>query len=549
MRREQSDLLMAWKDFHEREEIHYELIDEIIARSWDRCRHYPLNIDMPLSSSILNQESLRVKRSSHKPLLIAATEVFKKICSFRGHRNSVVIISDENGYVLQSFGNSHLQHNGTDLRIVEGMNFSEEKLGTNAVGTAMAEQKALRICTYENLSVSLHGLVGAGSPIFDPKGNLNGAVAMFETYREGQTYHLQEFVIVIADAIESRMKVQKCGGKTSFSGYGTRNGENQTTGSRIRFTFDDIKSRADSMLNAINVAKISARNDSTILIHGESGTGKEMFAQAIHNYSYRKDKPFVAINAGTIPRDLVESELFGYEEGAFTGAKKSGKKGKFEIADGGTIFLDEIGDMPLSLQTNLLRVLQEREVTRIGSRHSFPIDVRVISATNKDLQKEINNGRFRMDLFYRLNIIDIPIPPLRERSGDISLLVEHFVKKFSRRMGLVEKDISYKAMEYLQTYEWPGNVRELENVMEGVLIFAANDDTILPQHLPPEIIKSSRTLEERNENALSPMEEAEMLIILRTLKECSGNVSCAAKKLKIARNTLYVKLKKFNIRV
>jgi transcriptional regulator with PAS, ATPase and Fis domain len=215
-----------------------------------------------------------------------------------------------------------------------------------------------------------------------------------------------------------------------------------------------------------SLGKIASNSFSNVLIQGESGTGKELIAQAIHKCSFRSTGPFVAINCGALPRNLVESELFGYEEGAFTGAKHGGRPGKFELAHGGTIFLDEIGDMPLDIQVRLLRVLQEKKIIRVGGQQYIDIDVRVIAATNKDLSQEVRDGNFRLDLYYRLNVLPILVPSLRERKKDILLLAEFFLKKFCRQSGMNMKKFSSAVSKAFMDYEWPGNVRELENVVE-----------------------------------------------------------------------------------
>ena len=217
------------------------------------------------------------------------------------------------------------------------------------------------------------------------------------------------------------------------------------------------------MKETIEVARMAARSSSNVLIEGESGTGKELFAQAIHNASKRSAGPFVAVNCGAIPRELIASELFGYSEGAFTGAKKGGNPGKFELADGGTLFLDEIGDMPLEQQVALLRVIQEKSVSRIGSNQVIPVDVRIICATNKNLLELMQTGRFRQDLYYRLNVINLRILPLRERKEDIPVLFQHFLQQMNQEGNqLSQQDV----IEHLLSYDWPGNVRELQNVVE-----------------------------------------------------------------------------------
>jgi transcriptional regulator with PAS, ATPase and Fis domain len=270
-----------------------------------------------------------------------------------------------------------------------------------------------------------------------------------------------------------------------------------------------------------------------------------MFAQAIHNYNHRKNSPFVAVNVGAVPKDLVESEFFGYEEGAFTGARRGGRPGKFELANGGTIFLDEIEEMTLSAQQNLLRVIQEREVTRIGGTHALPIDVRIITATKSKLIDKVKKGEFREDLYYRLNVIRIPIPNLKDRRDDIILLVNNFIKIHCQKFGIPVKKISEKSKKYFLEYNWPGNVRELENMIEGIITFALDDEVIKPKHLPRELINSKNEKEKNIE--LMSLEAAEKNAVINALEKSNNNISKASEILNVSRATLYNKLNKYNI--
>jgi DNA-binding NtrC family response regulator len=276
--------------------------------------------------------------------------------------------------------------------------------------------------------------------------------------------------------------------------------------------------------------------DATVLITGESGTGKELVARAIHHASPRRFHPLVAIHCGALTETLLESELFGHEKGAFTGAQYR-KKGKFEIAEGGTVFLDEIGDISLKTQTDLLRVLQEREITRVGGNQMFKVDFRCVAATNKDLEKLIEEGKFRPDLFYRLNVFRIELPPLRERREDIPLLVDNFVRKFSLAMNKRITRVSQAAMNQLQQQPWVGNVRELENAVERAMVVGREPEL----HEQDFIFKSPAV----SNGAGKKLEDMERAHILRVVEECGGNQSHAADILDIDRVTLYHKLKKY----
>lgn len=310
---------------------------------------------------------------------------------------------------------------------------------------------------------------------------------------------------------------------------------------KSRYCLNNIICKSQKMKEVLDVIERVSRTDSTILVDGETGVGKELVAKVIHTNSHRCDAPFVAINCGAIPESLIESELFGHVKGAFTGAIAN-KAGLFEEAAGGTIFLDEIGDMPLQIQTRLLRVLQEKEIRRVGSNKTSRIDVRVVSASNRSLPQLIKEGTFRDDLFYRLNTVTITIPPLRERREDIIPLIEYFLTIHSNKLERKVPVISREAMDIMTSYCWPGNIRELEHVIENTLLFARTD-TIQSQDIPATITKSAElgVLAEK----LS-LRELEKSFILECLRENSWNRTKAAQTLGIGRNTLWRKLRDHN---
>lgn len=314
-------------------------------------------------------------------------------------------------------------------------------------------------------------------------------------------------------------------------------------GSRAYISFSDIIGSSNPLLEAIKIAKTAGKSTSNVLLLGESGTGKELFAQSIHNHSDRADKPFVAVNCGAIPRDLVESELFGYEGGAFTGSRKEGRPGKFELAEEGTIFLDEIGDMPLDAQVNLLRVLQNSEVVRVGGTYPKKINVRVIAATNHDLKKAVEEKTFRDDLYYRLNVLSITIPPLRDRTADISSLANHFARKTAHNLNKTITGIDPLALTMLEKYDWPGNIRELENVVERSVNIM--DGTVISPNELPEYIRNIP--DEKPILKPDTLKAKEYESIVEMLAETGGNLRESAKRLGIARGTLYKKIKKYKI--
>ncbi|MBU2699664.1 transcriptional regulator of acetoin/glycerol metabolism [Sporomusaceae bacterium BoRhaA] len=328
------------------------------------------------------------------------------------------------------------------------------------------------------------------------------------------------------------------------------------SGNYATFCFSDIVGDSVQIREVIHIARQAAVTRSNVLIQGESGTGKEMFVQAIHNSSTSQNGPFIALNCGAIPRELIDSELFGYDDGAFTGAKRGGKPGKFELASGGTLFLDEIGDMPLEEQTALLRVIQERKVARIGSDKMIPVNVRLICATNKNLSQEVERGTFRHDLFYRLNVLSILLPPLRHHIEDLPLLFKYFLEKLSRDRNC-KFTVESTVVDCLMQYAWPGNIRELQNVVERA-VSLAQDGVITLRQLPPEFYSTpsqalpvGKTLplsivgsrEQRKKIA----HDAEKNKIIQLLNIYGGNVSQVARVLEVSRKTLYNKIRLYTI--
>ena len=314
-----------------------------------------------------------------------------------------------------------------------------------------------------------------------------------------------------------------------------------------KITLDNIIVNSELIIQTKRNALIASHSTSTILITGESGTGKELFARSIHNHSDRVDHPFVTVNCAAIPDNLLESELFGYEEGAFTGAKKGGKLGKFELADKGTIFLDEIGDMSLHLQAKLLRVLQERELDKIGGKSNIFIDVRIIAATNKNLSAMVKNGSFREDLYYRLNVIPIKLPSLRERREDIPLLIDYMIKEYSDKLGKEILWIDENAKQLLMNYNWPGNIRELQNVIEYSINMSQSK--ILTLDSMPKTLTTINYVEDVKDNEeIRTLEELEIREIKRALdmyKNYKKDKELVANALGISRATLYRKLEKY----
>jgi len=324
-----------------------------------------------------------------------------------------------------------------------------------------------------------------------------------------------------------------------------------------RYNFKNIIGRSERLVQAKETARIAASGMSNVLIRGESGTGKELFAHAIHDSSLRRYGAFIRVNCAAIPSGLLESELFGYEGGAFTDAKKGGKPGKFELAQGGTLFLDEIGDMPLEMQAKMLRVLQEKEIERLGGERVIPLDIRLIAATNRNLEEMIKKGEFRQDLYYRLNVLKIEIPPLREIKEDIALLSEKILQELNEELGTAVKKVDPEAIHILKAYDWPGNMRELKNVLErAVAGNMGNDSVIRRNHLPIYLLNAGAAAAEKGlldykrpgEFSLREiLEDAEKTAIVNALKNAGNNRKKAAELLGIHRSGLYQKMDKYRI--
>ncbi len=311
------------------------------------------------------------------------------------------------------------------------------------------------------------------------------------------------------------------------------------------YGLEDIVTKSPAMRPVLEMIPLVARSQSTVLIEGESGTGKELVARAIHNLGPRREKPFVAINCAALPESLLESELFGYKRGAFTDAKKD-KPGRFALAEKGTLFLDEVADLSLPIQAKLLRVLQEKTFEPLGATQPVKADVRVIAATNKKLAREVQKKRFRQDLFFRLNVVTLSIPPLSERREDIPILVQHFIKRFNALQGRRIARCSERVMAALMAYPFPGNVRELENAIEHAFVVCAGD-TIQLEDLPPQILSEVRDAGKAPAAPLKPLEEAEAEVIRSLLARHQGNRQLAAAAMGVSRNTLWRKMRRYGL--
>jgi sigma-54 dependent transcriptional regulator, acetoin dehydrogenase operon transcriptional activator AcoR len=627
-------------------------VREVIFRSWQRCM--TIGVD-PRNTGLhdhLQGDGLARALYRRERLISVAHPFMTDLYAIVRGSGFVVVLTDENGYILELFGDDGAGETPMTSNFFIGASWHEQDAGTNAIGTAIEEQKPVQVSGPEHYCRKHHCLTCSAAPIFDPDDRLMGILDISGHF-QGAHLHTLGMVVAAAKAIVAQLRIRRKNhqlamankklvsffnmvsdgvliidhdgtvtelnpaaerifGRSRSELKGTHlhrllagNGSDKKPGfdwqqshSEVeillntgsgpchclasaepiideqetvsgsfltlrpikavqhlvhRFSgysaslqFSDIIGQSGEMQDAVELAKLSAQTASNVLLQGESGTGKEIFAQAIHNQSSRYAEPFIPLNCGAIPRELVGSELFGYEDGAFTGACRGGKPGKFELADGGTLFLDEIGDMPLEQQAVLLRVIQEKSMTRIGGIKIIPVDVRLICATHKNLLEKVRKGTFRQDLYYRLNVMSITIPPLRERPEDIPLLFQHFLDKLCRDRGhklKVDRDM----MHYLYAYPWPGNVRELQNVVERAANLAIN--CVISMHqLPGEIVNrhtgttpvlpATPPPADRNQRLLH-RREREKHQLLHLLSVHDGNISQVARELGVSRKTVY----------
>ncbi|WP_291300300.1 sigma-54-dependent Fis family transcriptional regulator [Desulfosporosinus sp. BICA1-9] len=645
------DPLRAWENFVKRGITDVVVTRPEILESWQRCRALGVDPYDGIGKDRSDHNELQQLFISNSQLVEVAKPFMHTVYQSVKGSGFMVVITDKEGRILHTCGDSGiLDKAASTIRFIKGTNWSEQAVGTNAIGTALAMNKAIQISGPEHFCQSHHYWTCSGAPIHNSLGKIIGcfdisgpaeyvylhtygmvvtAVEAIENQlrkeeiqeekkrayellsaatesvtegllavdNEGRIIHINpvaQKIFGLGDKVETGQLLKSilgpnekfsemanqllwktdveivhdqgrgrihciCSARPFYKKDGiiagvmftlreinkVRSLVNKMVGATARFYCKDIIGESKVMKNALKLISVAANSRSNVLLTGESGTGKELFAQAIHNHSGRSEGPFVAVNCAALPRELIQSELFGYNEGAFTGAKRRGNPGKFELANEGTIFLDEIGDMPMELQVNLLRVLQERKVTRVGGDKEIPVDVRIIAATNKNLLKDIDEGRFRQDLFYRLNVFSIHIPPLREREEDIELLTMYLIRVFSESLGKHIKGAETEFLQAIRNYSWPGNVRELQNAVEYAMNVAEGEYlsvTDLPRniHRQPDFLKEV--------GKVISLTEIERITVESTLNRFNGNITKTAKALGIGRNTLYDKLRKLGVR-
>lgn len=607
-------------------------IAEAIERSWRRCLANGVNANSPSNTEVITAQELALKREQNRQLLSLATPEMETLSEQIAHTRNIVILTDDQGVILNSLGGHHLLREEQRIALSPGASWHEDHRGTNAIGTVLVEQSAMTVQGAEHYMAYHHSLSCSAVPIFGAKNQL---IATLDVSNDSNTsqQHTLALVKMSAQMIENRLflashksdivlhfhaRPEFIGtlweGVAMFTETGqlvatNRSGQFQLSlnsqnsqsidfdnifdtplasllkqmigadklivplrlnnGARIYVKVEtlhkkpqqpavapheikrasaanlDLLNSGDTKIaRAIQQVKQVLSRDIPILIQGETGVGKELFARAIHEASPQHKGPWIAVNCAALPEGLIEAELFGYEEGAFTGAKRKGSAGKIEQADGGTLFLDEIGDMPLALQARLLRVLQERKVTPLGSTKSIPVNFALVSATNQKLKEKVQSGEFRSDLYYRLNGLSVALPALRDRS-DLQALIEVILQVEQA----AEVKIAPEVMAIFRSHTWPGNIRQLHNVLRTALALAGGF-TISELHLTQDFMDeiSDTSIESKPQLKLvatTPValhdlaEEA----IRAAMQQHAGNVSAVARQLGISRNTLYRKMK------
>lgn len=631
----------SWRNFIENGNINDGVRAEI-AESWIRCKSFGVD---PINKNVRPENNLGINNKTYENelLISVARPIMENVYNIVRGSEFAIILSDKDGYIIEVIGDEGMLKKMNDLNFVKGELWTEQAVGTNAIGTALCIDKAIQTIGADHYNISQHSWTCSASPIHDEEGNIIGCINMSGNYYNAHSHTLgmvtaaahsiqKQLALTVANnlmnvtfnstcegmiVLDEKLDIKKVNGRAleilnisleeiininiketlknvsfdkiitlDYKVYNNVECDFYIKNNRVRciinavpmsvnekfvgvvitfrktqdvhklvskvvgykasYNFDDIITNNSKMKEMIEFAKKASKSDCNILIEGESGTGKELISQSIHNYSDRSTGPFVAINCASIPRELVESELFGYEKGAFTGASKEGHPGKFEIADEGTIFLDEIGELPLDIQTKLLRVLDNNKITRVGGTYEKQLNVRVIVATNRDLKEEIKKKNFRQDLYYRLSVMNIKTIPLNDRKEDIEILVKYFLKKLDIKNGQVGKKVSTYYINKLKEHNWSGNVRELRNVVERDY-YLSDISLDLSNYIDEESFAGNVIEKEKEKINVVPIKILEKEIIENALKKCNGNMVKTSQVLNIGRSTLYRKIKKYNI--
>lgn len=642
------EMYRMWELFIRENKMHPD-VDPVVQKSWIRSKNLHVNPFLTKGKIVLKGEMLYQRQQEKSTLINISSPLMESLHSLVKNSGFIVVLCDESGFLLKVIGDKKPMEKAEKINFLEGADWSEEAVGTNAIGTAIKENMPLQIYSCQHFTLATQTWTCSAAPIHDADGKIIGVLNMsgpsdkvhshtfgmvvatvkaieyelqllnkteknewMKSYLEEMTNTLGDGILLLdkngviiktnrglhkllnmkPGQLEGKYYAEVFGNQTVQEIYHLKkeilNQEiklslpsvhspvhvllsakpilknnmvighlltakeikkvhqlvNRVSGNQAKVSFAEIIGKSPCFISCLGEAKLAAKSNSTVLLTGESGTGKDLFAQAIHHASSRRDHPFIAINCGAIPRSLLGSELFGYEEGSFTGARKGGNPGKFELADGGTIFLDEIGEMSLEMQVLLLRVLQNREITRIGGNKMKSVDVRIIAATNKDLKKEVEKGNFREDLFFRLNVLPIHLPALRMRKDDIPLLAGHFLQEIAERTNIPVEPLDDEVLEALQNYDWPGNIRELQNILERILLKCQGGKITLDL-VPGEILGDDRA--KKPEKELPRKEKIKKQALIESINIHQGNLSKAAKYLGISRSTLYRQVKRYGI--
>ncbi|MBX6394446.1 MAG: sigma-54-dependent Fis family transcriptional regulator [Alicyclobacillaceae bacterium] len=505
-------LYRTWKRFVREGTVDPSRLEKVVLDSWLRSRDYGVNPLRERGQVVLTPEELGARRRKYQ---VAIKEIESFVHKGRdaifAHR-MIVLFADPEGFILTQSGHPDTLRQAARIEFMPGADWSERAVGTNAIGTALATQSAVYVEGYQHYVVATHPWCCAAVPLRGRDGALLGVLNVSGPVEAAHPY-LLSVVATMGIHIEQQIHRAQPGDVLDMP--------NEPA-------FEGIVGHSESFRNALHLAEKASQVDYPVCLFGESGTGKELLARYIHRLSSRRNGPFVALNCGSVSAQLLESELFGYEEGAFTGAKKGGYCGKLRLADGGTLFLDEIGEMPQDMQVALLRFLQEQTVLPLGSRQEIRVNARLIAATHRDLRELVRQGQFREDLFYRIHVLPIRVPPLRERKEDIPALVEHFL----RECGM-DKKVTPEGLRLLQAYDWPGNIRELRNVLLSAAVFHDSRE-IGPDVLAP-LLGTARP----TKKPLSAVTDARAEAVVKTLRETNGNIAAAARRLGVSRSTLY----------